>query len=221
MAMFPQFFTHASLYPNFFRPNAAATVPNLSLSSQLALLSNSTFPPNGFNSSALLATSPNSQFFVDNLLRDRAAAAAAAQLSAAVAAASSAEVRDPLVVATGQSNSFHSTSEPNHSPCEYGNCTSKHCSGELCRQSGRSSANASDITDHETESSQCCDRNSDSSSPSAPPPPPKTSQLKFGVSAILSDSKECKSSKGALKGMSRVVLSFDVLIYLRLLISRQ
>lgn len=176
MAMFPQFFTHPSLYPNFFRATSAAnSPPNLSLSSQLALLSNSgALPPNSFASSAagLLTNSHNSHFLVDNLLRDRAAAAAAA----AVAAAAAANSADNFL-ASGHQNNLTNTSE--HDACNF----NKHLNQELCKQSDRSS----EATDHETESSHC-DRNSDSSSPIAKP----TSQLKFGVSAILSDAKESK-----------------------------
>ncbi|KAH9409666.1 sequence-specific DNA binding [Tyrophagus putrescentiae] len=254
MAMFPQFFTHPSLYPHFFRASQGATaagIPNLSLSSQLAILSGSTFPPNGFNSShaaaALqFANSHSSQFFVDNLIRDRAVAAAAA--AAAVAAANNGSPSlennnagnsggsgsaDPLSISTsgGQRNSYSpNTPEPNrgdHSPCEhhFGHlCSPKLplncCSSEqLCgrqhhqhnhhthqhQHSGRSSANASEeaTTDHETESSQCCDRHSESSSPvlrsQSPPKVAVTLPLKFGVNAILSDSKECKSPKAPFK----------------------
>ena len=262
MAMFPQFFTHPSLYPHFFRASQGATaagIPNLSLSSQLAILSGSTFPPNGFNSShaaaALqFANSHNSQFFVDNLIRDRAVAAAAA--AAAVAAANNGSPSlennnagnsggsgsaDPLSISTsgGQRNSYSpNTPEPNrgdHSPCEhhFGHlCSPKLplncCSSEqLCgrqhhqhnhhthqhQQSGRSSANASEeaTTDHETESSQCCDRHSESSSPvlrsQSPPKVAVTLPLKFGVNAILSDSKECKSPKAPFKGKSFLCMS--------------
>lgn len=238
MAMFPQFFTHPSLYPHFFRASSGATaaIPNLSLSSQLAILSGSTFPPNGFNSShaaaALqFANSHTSQFFVDNLLRDRMAAAAAAVAAANNSPSSENNAGGDGVAADqaatgGQPNRDHNNSyssntpEPNgaHSPCEhFGNqCHSSSkqhlncCSSEQCSRqqqphnhhSGRSSANASEdaTTDHETES-QCCDRHSDSSSPvlssrCSPPKATVAQQLKFGMSAILSDSK---SSKVALK----------------------
>lgn len=216
--MFPQFFAHPSLYPSLFqleRDGADAAsggnAHHLSLSSQLALLSNSAAAfasSNPFNipAAALLNNAHNQQFFVDNLLRERAA------LAAVVASAHAHSPKKLDLLDMRQSSNQSSPNTATHSPHYHQHSAhnlSKSAEETSVHKSGRSSANASETngTDHETESSHC-DRNSDSSSP---PGQTKSSQLKFGMNAILSNSKT-ESSKaygkpGKFEGRARGALN--------------
>lgn len=126
----------------------------------------------------LSPSTTNTSFLVENILRDRAAAAAAA------AAASQKDCSSPFI---SRPLPLHG-----HDPCVYPNCGLKQC--DYVKREAREALNSSD---QETESSY----GGDPQSASSTPPIKSSAPLKFGVNAILSDSKDVyATSKSASHG---------------------
>lgn len=181
MAMFPQFFTHPSLYSNLFRANNSSSPSSSSpnaFASQLAFFNSAAFQQQqqqAFQQHCQQHSQGNAstQFFVDNFLRERAAAAAAAAAAALVAAANHENAQQEFFA-----NRKCSPASPE---------LSSKCSNEQSLLGSQPSP--ASATEHES------DRNSDDSNcarvsrPSSPvnAHPNKSSPLKFGVNAILSN----------------------------------